>query len=595
MLLLRTITGGLRVLLGRQRAEREMSEELEAYLDAAVNEKMRAGMSREDALQAARVEIGSMEAVKEAIRNAGWEACVESLGQDLRFGVRQLRRNPGFAAVAIITLALGIATNTTIFSVVSLVLMQKPTVRNPDRLTIVASNNREKRWDYLRVSVPNYKTFRRENDVFQGVAAASDSDFTLTGAGAPEHLEGALVTANYFNVLGIAPKMGRNFMPREDEAGRDHVVILSYGLWKDHFAGNSNVLGSEVDINGLPYTVIGIMPPGTDLPLMQPQLWTPIVFSAKNLSVSRNSRFLFVFARLKRGMPVARARAEMAAIAARVAQRHPDTEKGWSASVLPLQQYMIQAADVRPSLIVLMGAVMFVLLIACANIAGLLLARATGRQHEIAIRAALGASRLRVIRQLLAESLLIALAGGGLGVVLGLWGIDFLSDTIHWNFYVAYLARNLHLDGRTLAFIVAATLGATLLFGLAPALQASNPNLVGTLKEAGCTSGAGIGRSRLRSALVTGEIALGVVLLAGAGLFIQGFIQEITKNPGFNPRRVVTARIILSGKRYENSPAKQAAFFERVVEQVRSMPGVQAASGTQWMPLEGPWQRTVEV
>jgi predicted permease len=585
-----------RSLFRRSSVEQELSEELRFHLDGLIEQNVSKGIALKEARYAALRELGGIEQIKEECRDRWGVRFVNELGQDIRYGLRQLRRNPSFAVVAVLTLALGIAANTTIFSVVSLVLMKKPAVHNPANVVIVASNNREKGWDLLRVSVPNFKSFRRQNDVFKAMAAAADSDFTLTGSGSPAHLDGALVTANYFHVLGLAPFIGRAFAANEDEAGHNHVVILNYGLWRQHFAADRNVIGKEVDINGEPYTVIGVMPPGTDLALMQPQLWTPIVFSAKNLS--RNSRFLLVFARLKHGVTSAKARAEMAAIAARIAQRHPDTEKGWSSSVLPMQQYMIQAADVRPSLVVLMSTVGFVLLIACANIAGLLLARAEGRQQEIAIRASLGAGRLRVVRQLLVESLLIALAGGGLGVILGRWGINFLRAAIHWNFsnaYMAYLARNFHLDGRTVFFTAVLTLGATLLFGLVPALQASKPNLIGTLKEGGRTGTAGISRSRLRRVLVTGEIALGVVLLAGAGLFTQDFIQEITQNPGFNPRHVITARIILSSKQYQNEPARQAAFYDRVVSNIRNLPGVKEASATQWLPLEGGWQRSVKV
>jgi predicted permease len=582
-------------VFGKGRRDREFAEELESHLRMHIEDNLHAGMTPEEARRQALIKLGGIEQTKEKYRQRLGIPGVESVGQDIRYGLRQLLRNPGFAAVAVITLALGIAANTTIFSVVSLVLMKKPAVRNPGRLMMVASNNKKKGWDLLRVSASDFKAFERQNDVFQGMAAATESSFTLAGQGAPEHLDGAQVTANYFDVLGLAPAIGRNFMPTEDEAGRSHVVILSRGLWKQHFAANSKVIGSAVDVDGEPYTIIGVMPPGTDSPLMQPQLWTPLVFSAKDLSLSRNSRFLSVFARLKPGVTPAKARAEMAAIAARIAQRHPNTEKGWSASVLPMREYMIQAANVRASLGVMMGAVMFVLLIACANIAGLLLARAAGRHHEMAIRAALGASRVRVIRQLLVESLLIALVGGGLGVILGFWGIDLLRTTLNWNFYVVYLSRHLQLDGRTLFFTVALTLGATLLFGLAPALQASKPNLVGTLNQGARTGTEGPGRSMLRSVLVAGEIALGVVLLAGAGLFVQGFIQMTTQNPGFNPRHLITARIILSSRQYHNEPTKQAAFFDRVVRRLRNLPGVEAASATQWMPLEGSWRRSVKV
>ncbi|MGH9402753.1 MAG: ABC transporter permease, partial [Terriglobia bacterium] len=526
---LSSIRALLAFVFQRERVELDMEEELRSHLQIRADYLERQGLSHAEAERQARVEFGGYQRYKEECREALGTRLLGELVADLRYGLRQIRRNPGFTAVAVITLALGIGANTAIFSTVSLILLKKPPVKDPDRLMMVVSVNRAKGWDLLRVSAPNFESFRRQNHVFQGMAAADsdNTDFTLTGQGAPKHLAGLRVTTNYFKVLGLSPAMGRNFIPGENQAGRDHVVILSHELWTQHFASNPKVIGKQVDIDGEPYTVIGVMRPGTDMPILQPQLWTPIVFGPKSFgSSAHNSRYLDVFARLKPGVTIKDTQAEVATIAARITQSNPETEKGWSARVLPLQKYMVQAVDVRASLSVMMGAVMFVLLIACANIAGLLLARAAGRQQEIAIRTAMGAGRLRVIRQLLAESLLIALAGGGLGLLLGLWGIGLLRAALNWNSYVAYLALQLHLDGRTLLFSVALTAGATVLFGLAPALRASKPDLVGTLKEGGRTGTGGFARSRMRSLLVTAEIALSVVLLAGAGLFILGFISE---------------------------------------------------------------------
>lgn len=525
----------------------------------------------------------------------GWNWLETSL-QDVHYGLRQLRRNPGFTAVTIITLALGIAVNTTIFSTVSLVLLKKPTVHDPGRLMEVSANNKAKGYNFLGISAPDFVAFRRQNDVFQGIAADANHSFILTRHGAPEYLMGAQVTADYFRVLGLSPALGRDFQPTEDEAGRNHVAILSNGLWKQYFASDRKVIGSVAEIDGEPYTLIGVMPPGTDLPIQQAQLWTPIVFTAKDLSnTSRSSRYLFVFGRLKPGATIKRARAEMTTVAARIAHRHPNTAKGYSTSVLTLQEYMIRATRIEAGLTVLMGAVAFVLLVACANIAGLLLSRAAARQQEITVRAALGAGRLRIIRQLLTESLLIALAGGGLGVILGMWGIGFLRTTVNWNSYVLYLARNLHLDGRTLFFTVALTLGATILFGLAPALRASNPDLVENLKAGGWSRTEGFARGKLRNVLVAAEIALSVVLLVGAGLFMESFLSDLRQNPGFNKRHVVTAEISLSGREYEKSPSRQAAFFERITRRVRELPGVQSASATWPLPLSRWRRRTVKI
>jgi putative ABC transport system permease protein len=572
----------------------ELGRDIRDHIERETQDNIERGMSPEEARRAALLKFGNVALVKEDTRAVWTTLWLEQLWQDVRYGLRQLLRNPSFAALAIITLALGIAANTTIFSAVSLVLLKKPAVRNPDGVMVVFSNNTKKGYDGLLLSAPDFEAFKRENNVFEGMAAADGANLTLTGHGAPEELNGARVTTNYFQLLGLSPAMGRSFSADEGEAGRNHVVILSHGLWEQHFAGNPNVIASHVGINGEPCTVIGVMPPGTDSPVMQARLWTPLVFSARDLA-NRGNRSLLAFARLKPHMTTGQANAEIGAIASRMAQRHPKTERDYSAGVLALQEYMIKAASVETSLAMLMGAVAFVLLIACANIAGLLLARAAWRRKEIALRAALGAGRLRVVRQLLTESLLVAVGGGGLGVLLGFWGIAYLHTTLNWNSYVAYLGRNLHMDGRTLFFSVGLTLGATLLFGLVPALQVSKSDLVGTLKEGGRAGTEGSKQGRLRSFLVAGEIALSVVLLAGAGFLIQGFVQMIMQNPGFHSTHVVTARIVLSSKRYRGDPARQAEFFESVVRRVRDLPGVESASATQEKPLEGNWGRPVKI
>lgn len=587
----------LRSLFRRDRVERELSEELRFHLEKLTEENVSKGMTPEEARYAALRELGGVEQIKEECRDMRGVNVIQDLLQDVRYGLRQLRRNPGFTAAAVGTLALAIGMNATIFSAVSLILLKKPPVRDPDRLMIVASNNRAKGWDLLRVSAPNFESFRRENNVFEGMAAAhTGEDFTLTGAGAPEHLTGMEVTADYFKILGISPAMGRGFLPGENQAGRDRVVILSHALWKQRFGSDRAVIGRQIHINDEPYTVIGVMPNGTDMAIAQPELWTPIVFSPKDLTASaHNSRYLLVFARLKPGVTVGKASAAVGTIAARIAQRDPDAEKGYGASVLSLQKYLIQAADVQASLAVMMGAVIFVLLIACANIAGLLLARAAGRQREMAIRTALGARRLRVIRQLLAESFLIALAGGGLGLILAIGGVGLLRMPLNWNSYVAHVGANLHLDGRTVLFSVALTLGATFLFGMVPALRTSKPDLACSLKEGGRTGTEGFARARLRGVLVAAEIALSVLLLAGAGLFILGLLAEVRQNAGFNPDHILTAEISLSSSQYTDNPLKQAGFFQRVTARLQTLPGVASASATQALPLAGWWHRTVGI
>ncbi|HET7214922.1 MAG TPA: ABC transporter permease [Terriglobia bacterium] len=585
----------LRALLRRNSMETELDAELRAHVEQQAEKYVQAGMSPEEAARRVRLEFGGIEQVKEECRDTWGVRFVSELTQDIRYGLRQLRRNPGFTLIAVITLALGIAVNTTIFSAISLVLLKKPTFPNPGRLMMVFANNKAKSDNYLLVSAPNFIDFQRQNDVFDGMAADADHGFTLTGTGSPEHLIGAEVTANFFRVLGLSPAIGRDFLFSENEPGRNAVVILSHGFWKQHFASNPNVIGRTVEIDDQPHKVIGVMSSGTDTPLQQVQLWTPVVFTANDLSeANRSFRNLYVFARLRPSVKPERARAEIAAIASRIAQSQPEIEKSYGASALTVQKYMTRAAQVEASLTMLMGAVGFVLLIACANIAGLLLARADGRRQEMALRVALGAGRVRVIQQLLTEGLLIGLAGGGLGAVLGFWGIRFLRTAITWDSYALYLSRNLRLDAATLWFTIAITLGATLLFGLAPAVHASKSDPVAGLKEGGRSRTGGFASSRMRSVYVAGEIALSVVLLVGAGLFVETFIAMQDQNLGFNSKHLITAQVSLSNRRYGNT-SKQAEFFGNITEKLHNLPGVESASVAWPRPLSIWGSQTVRI
>ncbi len=508
-----------------------------------------------------------------------------TLLQDLKYGLRMLAKNPGFTAVAVITLALGIAATTTIFSGVSGMLLRRPPVRDSDSVMMVLSNNPAKAWERNPVSVPDFVAWREQNHAFEDMAASDWSDFSLTGEGEPRRLTGMRVSASYFPVLGASAALGRTFLPAEDQPGHEHVVILSQGLWQRRFASDPNVIGKAVRLNGESYTVVGIMPARfKPVFFFDPQLWTPLAFSPERLTpAARDDRSLDVIARLKPGITVEMARAEMATIARHVEQSYPRTTQGWSATAMPLHKYIIEEANVKSALLFLMGSVVFVLLIACANIANLQLARAAVRQKEFAIRAALGAGRFRLIRQLLVESLLIALSGGGLGLLLAGWGVELFRSALNWQDYVRSMALEITIDQTVLAFTLGASVLAAILFGLAPAIHGTVTDLNSTLKEGGRTASSGASRNRGRSVLVAGEIALALVLLIGAGLFLQEFVESLRARFGIDPNQVLTANISLSSARY-NDPLKQAAFFENVIQHLEALPGVISAGATTILP-----------
>ncbi len=512
---------------------------------------------------------------------------MNTLFQDLKYGLRMLAKNPGFTAVAVITLGLGIAANTAIFSVVSGVLLRKPPVKDPDRVMMVLSINRAKGWGDRPehpVSAPDFLDWRKDSHTFEELAAIAPwGDFTLTGHDEPEHVTGMRVSANFFHVLGANPSLGRTFVAGEDEHGRDHVAILSYGLWQTHFASDPSVVGKTVKLNGESYTVVAVMPAGFKLMAFSAQVWIPLVFDSKQLSpAGRESRSFFVFGRLKPEATVAQAQAEMATNSQRMELTYPEADKGWEARLISLQEFMIQVFDIRPALMMLMGTVGLVLLIACANIAGLLLARGAGRKHEIAVRSAMGAGRGRLVRQFLSENLLIAIAGAGVGLLLASWGIKILHAAVSYNEWVNSL--DFGIDTPVLIFTISLSLLTVLLSGLVPALQVSRSDLHATLNEGGRSGGVGAARAKARRVFVVVEVALALVLLTGAGLMIKSFLEEISTDPGFNPRELLTAEISLPASQY-GSPSQQAAFFMQVTEKLQNLPGAVSAAAAAELPL----------
>jgi len=514
----------------------------------------------------------------------------------LRYAVRALFKNPGFTIAVVVTLALGIAVNATMFSLVSAFLLRRPVVHEPDRVVVITSINPARGFlpDTNPVSVPNYFAWREANDVFSDTSAADEGrTVSLTVQGKPEALPAAAVSSNYFNVLGVAAHLGRTFSEGEDQPGRDHVVILSQELWERRFGSNPSLIGSTIRLNRENYVAIGVMPATFRLLGFTPQLWTPLTLTlADRATTARKDHNLHVFARLKPGVTLEQARLEISNLARRSEQDFPETEKGWGAAVRTLPDFLVYDFGIRNGLAVMMTAVGFVLLMACANVAGLLLARATGRQKELGIRIALGAGRLRIIRQLLTEGLLNALIGGGVALVLAWWGINFVATKMTFN--EAISAVPLTLDRNVLLFVLGVSLISAVLCSLAPALRASRTDINTILKDESRVASAGRSHSRLRTVLVTGEIALAMFLLIGTGLLIRGLYVIEHQNLGFQADHLLTAGLTLDSARYKD-PAQQTSFVRDITPRLQHIPGASSVAVASDLPATGPNTVTVQI
>jgi len=537
-------------------------------------------LSRAEQPLAARALQPSLELIE---REGGMR--MESLLQDLRFGMRMLVKTPGFTLIAVLTLGLGIGANTAIFSVVNAVLLRPLPFQEPEQLVMVWETEKDNA-PYL-VSPASFTDWCEQSQLVAHLAAIRGWDANLTGAGEPERLRGAQATSALFKVLGVQPLLGRTFLPGEDQEGSPRVIVLSHGLWQRRFGADANVVGKDVMINGLNRTVVGVMPPEFKLPVLtvgaaptQSELWAPWVMSADYWK-RRDLGQLRVIARLKPGVTAVQAQAELSTIIAR--QQQPETGIRPSARVISLRNNLV--GDVRQSLLVLLGAVGFVLLIACANVANLLLTRSVARRQEMAIRTALGADRWRVIRQLLTESFLLALSGGLLGLLLALWGTAALVALSPENLP---RAEEIGVDWRVLGFTCALSLLTGFSFGLVPAWQSSRLDLHTALKESKRSMSGG--RGRMSEFLVVSELALALALLAGAGLLANSFWRLSRVDAGFEAAHVLTMQISLPGARYPES-AQQIAFFDQVIARVGGLPGVQAVGVASAIPLTG-WQNT---
>jgi predicted permease len=577
---IRQLRGWLMRLFGlfhNARREREFAEELESHLAMHIEDNLRAGISPEEARRQAQIKLGGVTRTQELHREQRGLPMLETLMHDLRFGLRMLRKNLGFTFVAILTLALGIGANTAIFSVVNAVLLRPYPYKDQDRLVWLWETRLPEILGH-NPAPANFLDWQKQNTVFERLEAINVRDFNLIGGANPERVRGMVITPGFFSMLGVRPQIGRDFTPDEDRPGHSNVAILSHELWQRRFGGDPNILNQTIKLDDQQFTVIGVMPPSRGLRIRDTEIWTPIAFTAAQVQ-NRRGDVLNVIGRLKPEVTLEQARSEMRLIADRLANQYPDTNARWSVRIGSLMEDAV--SEIRPSLLLMLGAVAFVLLIACANVANLLLARAAARQKEIAVRTALGASRWRIVRQMLTESLLLSLAGGILGLTLASWGLKMMMATavIFWP-----RVMDLSLDVRILAFTTAVTLLTGLSFGLVPALQASKPSLNEMLKDAGRGSTEGGRRRLVRNALVVVEVAISLVLLVGAGLLMRSFIGLQKVAPGFDPKNVLTVSISLPEKKYPEKD-QQAAFYSRLIERVSALPGVQATGAASAVPF----------
>jgi len=565
MSMLRRFAAGLRGLLRKSRIERELDEELRGYLEASVEEHRRAGLGRDEALRAARLEMGSLDAVKDEVRRVGWETALETVWQDIRYGARALRHHPGFACAAILTLALGIGANSAIFSVVSSVLLRPLPYPVPDRLVSLAGGQ----------SFPDIMDLAEQSTSFADLGASGGWPLDLVGEGEPERIDGELVAGNLFRALGVPPLLGRTFS-EEDDRARAAVAVVSHDFWRAHLGSDRAALGRQLNLSGAAYTVIGVMPPGFRMPFFsfRSQVWIPFRTGYPEAVEARGAHFLRAAGRLRDGTGLREAQAELNVIGRHIGELNPTDAREFT--LRDLREDVVGA--VRAPLFILLGAVSLVLLIACGNFASLLLARGVARRQEMRVRHALGAGRARLMRQMLTESALLSLIGGGVGVLLAKPGVALLVRLMPRELPTFHPVA---IDSRTMIVTLAVSLATGLVFGMAPALhlwEAREANLSGARSTEG--------RSPLRRALVVAELALAAVLLIGAGLLIRSFWQLRNVALGFEPRGVLTLRLTLPASRYESISA-QESFLARLDEGLRTTPGAAAAGLVSELPLTG--------
>ena len=567
------------------RSEHELDAELRFHVEAQTEINLRGGMPPEEARRQALVSLGGFEQVKEGVRDLRPAVWLETLWQDTRFALRLLRRDPAFTSVAVLTLALGIGANTAIFSVVYGVLLRPLPYPAPERLVFIQQTRNDSMPDAagralptdgepFPVSPPNFADFQAMTRSFSALGASTALTRNFTD-GEPERLEVAAVTGGFLETLGVEPHLGRFFSGSDFSQGRD-AVILGHGVWRRKYGGDPGILGRMIRIGGKPCEVVGVMPEGFDFP-DHSEAWMPLVFAPGEMA-ERHSHYLDVIGRLAPGMTLRQAQDELGAVTRRLGDIHPDSDRGFGALATELRERIV--GPVRVTLLVLLGAVGFVLLMACANVAHLLLARAAARERELSLRAALGAGRVRLMRQLFVESLLLALASGGAGALVAIWGVEAMRGMIPGSLP---RVESIRIDLPVLGFTLAAAVAAALAFGTVPALRAMKSDVSEALKE-GARSSAGRARGRLRRVLVVGEVMISLVLLSGAGLLLNTLWGMMRTDPGFDASHLLTGRIYLSGPAYEG---RQAAIVQESLDRLRRLPGTAGAAATSSLPLAG--------
>ncbi|HEV2863911.1 MAG TPA: ABC transporter permease [Pyrinomonadaceae bacterium] len=568
----------LRGLLRKEQVEDEMDAELRFHLMMRARENVRDGMTPERAVREARRRFGSLDRVKDAAREIKGGGMLETLLQDVRYGVRMMRKSPAFTLIAVLTLAAGVGANTAIFSVVNAVLLKSLPYHNSQRLVIVLGADRSPGPGVL--SPVEAQDFAARLTTLEDFAAVQSQSVNLTGGARPERVRGAFVTANFFEVFNLLPTAGRTFARGEDGPGAERVAVVNEGFWRRRLNSAAELAGLKLILNGEPYSVVGVVPDSFRQPFdAEVEVWTTVQ-RFPGYSERRDARFLFGMGHLKPGVTQAQAQAEADAVAAQMAQAFPNESAGRGAKVELLQERAVK--NIRPILLALFAAVGCILLIACSNLANLTLARGTARQKEFALRSALGAGRGRLVRQLLTETTLLALLGGGTGLLLARWGVDLLLAV---NPDVLPRAE-VRIDAAVLLFTLGASVLTGLLFGLAPAWQMSRFDLNKSLKEGGRAGGEGAGANRARGVFIVVQMALALVLLVGGALFIKSFYALLQVDPGFKPENLLTLEYRLPRNKYAESAA-QWEFHRRVVEQLRAVPGVQSAALIRGLPLTG--------